>query len=70
MRYRFRATVYHLSSTVACVEGYAGMSRYVTEDIAEDESMFKAIVRDRYLSDVDAEVDFGPVTNKGRAIES
>lgn len=63
---RFRATVYHLSSMVGAIDGDAGIRRYITEEDAEDVAMFKAQVCDRYLPDVDAEVDFGPVSEVSR----
>jgi hypothetical protein len=67
--YRFRATVWHLSSVAAAVEGDAGTSRFITEDVAESPDMFDAIIKDRYLHDVDAEVTLGPITCKGPVTE-
>jgi hypothetical protein len=61
---KYRATVYHLSSSAAAVDGDAGIRRFVTEEHASSVDDFKAQVRDRFLSDVDAEVSFGPVTEK------
>lgn len=60
---RFRATVWHLSGVADCVDGYAGVHRYITEEDAESPSQFEAIIRDRYLSDQDADVSFGPISD-------
>jgi hypothetical protein len=59
----FRATVYTLSSAVEAIEGDAGISRTVIEAEAENAGRFEAEIRDRYIHDVDAMVDFGPVSN-------
>lgn len=64
-KHLFRATVWHLSSVAACVDGDAGLTRYVTEGASESADMFEAEVRDRYLSDVDADITLGPITDKG-----
>lgn len=66
---RYRATVWHLSSTAAAVDGDSAISRYVTEEIAESADMAEAQIRDRYLRDVDAEVTIGPLTDKGPVVE-
>lgn len=63
----YRATVYYLSAASECVEGDAGITRRVVEQVAESEGMFKAQVMDDYTRNVDDLVEFGPVTNKGRA---
>ena len=61
---KFRATVWHLSSTAEVVEGYAGVRRFIVEEEAQDKRMFEARIRDRYIHDVDADVSFGPITRK------
>lgn len=59
----FRATVWHCSSNTALDEGYRP-TRYVTQFVSESETAFRAEILDRYLSDVDADVSIGPVTQK------
>jgi len=61
---RFRATVWTLSATAACVEGDEGIERRVVELDAEDERKFEAEIRDWYISDPDNDVWFGPITRK------
>ena len=63
---RFRATVYHLSSMVEAAVGDEGISRRIIEGDAENPEMFKACIRDRWLSDVDADVSFGPISEVHR----
>ncbi len=60
---RFRATVYHLSSVAACVDGDSATRRFIAEEDADDARMFEAQIRDRYIHDVDAEVSFGPISD-------
>jgi hypothetical protein len=56
------ATVYVLTSMVGVIEGDAGISRRVIRLQTTSPEMFKAEIMDRYLHDVDAEIDFGPVS--------
>lgn len=63
---RFRATVYHLSSMVEAMIGDEGIKRSIIELDAENEAMFKATIMDYYIHDVDAMVDFGPVSEVKR----
>ena len=64
----FRATVWTLSAVAACVDGYAAIQRRIREELAEDEQDFEAGIRDEYIHDVDNEVWFGPITDKGPEI--
>jgi len=62
---RYRATVYVLRGVAAAVEGYAGLTRRIVEELAVSEEQFKNQVRDLYaLVDVDCEVSFGPISQK------
>jgi len=59
---RFRATVWHQSSTSIAVEGENGGTRLIIEEDASSARQFEAKIRDRWIYDVDAQVDFGPIS--------
>jgi hypothetical protein len=53
------------TATAAAVFGDAGWTeRHIIEEAASDEATFKACVRDRWISDPDNDVAFGPITRK------
>lgn len=55
-------TVYVLTTMVEMEIGDAGIRRFVARFRCESAAMFKATIMDRYIHDVDATVDFGPVS--------
>lgn len=63
----FRATVWYLNDTAACVEGNAAITRHIVQREAENEDMFKADVMDSWSRSVDDDISFGPVSRKEHA---
>jgi len=61
MKY-YIGTVYTLPSMVEAIIGDTGIVRRVLRFKTESPEMFKAIIQDRYIHDVDAMVDFGPIS--------
>ncbi len=61
--------MYYLSATAAAVDGNAGLRKYVIEAVSESESMFIAEMKDKFSRHVDDEIDFGPITDKGIAMQ-
>lgn len=58
----YRATVWHLSGTAAAVDGDVATRRYIRTWAAESPEQFRALTRDIYINDHDAEVTIGPVS--------
>lgn len=58
----FRVTVWILSAMAEAVDGDQAIERRVVEEQAESASMFEANIRDRYISDPDNNVWFGPIS--------
>lgn len=61
----YRATVWHVSSSAQAV-GDPG-ERKIVQMLALNRENFKALYQDQYLSDVDADITFGPITEKSDA---
>lgn len=55
------ATVWTLSATAMCVDGYTGICRQIVRGWAESPRDFEARIRDWYISDPDNDVWFGPI---------
>ena len=55
------ATVYTLRASVAAAIGNAGISRRVVRMHADNKTDFELTIRDRYISDPDNDVWFGPI---------
>lgn len=63
----FRATVWYCSGSTLIEEGYKP-TRYIAEMLAEDEQDFKTFIknshRNGYVTDINADVVIGPVSEK------